>query len=246
MSAQAGDHPRPVWLVALIVAIGAVLMAGFLGLGIWQVERAAWKRNLIATVDARVAAQPISWDQAAALPPDQAEYRQVILSGQFDHSRETLVQAVTEHGGGFWVMTPLTTAGGQTVLVNRGFVPGDRRDPATRAQGQITGPVTFQGLLRLTEPGGGFLRANDPAADRWYSRDTAAIASARGLGPVPGYFIDAGAAAQPDSLPMGGLTVISFRDTHLVYALTWFALAAMVAGGLAILLRHEIRQRRGS
>ncbi len=244
MTPEPEEAPRPVWQVVVISLIGFALAGGFMWLCVWQVERAAWKHDLIARVEARVHALPIGWPQAAALPPDQAEYRQVILSGTFDHSRETLVQAVTEHGGGFWVMTPLTTPDGQTVLINRGFVPSDRRDPTTRPEGQVEGLITLQGLLRLTEPGGGFLRSNDPDANRWYSRDTAAIAAARGLGPVAGYFIDAEASAQPDSLSIGGLTVIKFRDTHMVYALTWFALAAMVATGLAILLKHDRRVRR--
>ena len=76
----------------------------------------------------------------------------------------------------------------------------------------------------MTEPGGGFLRANDPAANRWYSRDVAAIAAARGLGRTAPYFVDADAAPNPGGLPVGGLTVVKFPDNHLVYALTWFAL----------------------
>jgi surfeit locus 1 family protein len=88
--------------------------------------------------------------------------------------------------------------------------------------------VTVTGLLRASEPGGGFLRANDPADGRWYSRDVAAIAEAEGVGPVAPYFIDAGATPNPRGLPVGGLTVVSFRNTHLAYALTWFALAALV------------------
>ncbi len=122
------------------------------------------------------------------------------------------------------MLTPLDT-GGFTVLVNRGFVPPDRRDkvpaPAT--------PVTVRGLLRVTEPGGGFLRTNDPAADRWYSRDVAAIARRRGLAHTAPYFIDAAATPGAD-WPRGGLTVVTFRNNHLVYALTWFGLAALLAG----------------
>ena len=120
-------------------------------------------------------------------------------------------------------MTPLETPG-FTLLVNRGFVPRERRDPATRAAGNTAGPTTVTGLLRMTEPGGGFLRANDPAANRWYSRDVAAIAAARGLGRTAPYFVDADAAPNPGGLPVGGLTVVKFPDNHLVYALTWFAL----------------------
>ena len=159
------------------------------------------------------------------------------MRGTFRHDRETLVQAVTELGPGFWVLTPLATEGGGTIIVNRGFVPTDRRDPATRAAGNPTSPVSVIGLLRLAEPGGGFLRSNDPAGGRWYSRDVAAIADARGLGQVSPYFVDADSTPNPGGLPIGGLTVVAFRNSHLVYALTWFALAGMGLAALVYLVR---------
>ena len=98
--------------------------------------------------------------------------------------------------------------------------------------------VTISGLLRMSQPGGGFLRANDAAAGRWYSRDTAAMAADLGLGPIAPYFIDAEAGPDADALPIGGLTVVSFRNSHLGYALTWFSLAALWAGWLIWLWRR--------
>ena len=90
------------------------------------------------------------------------------------------------------------------------------------------------GLLRLSEPGGGFLRSNDPRADRWYSRDVAAIAARRGLGTTVPYFIDADAADTVRSGPVGGLTVVRFPNNHLAYAITWFILALMGVGSFSI------------
>lgn len=197
----------------------------------WQVERRAWKLDLIARVDARVhaipaaAPGPADWD---AVGPEDA-YRHVSLTGTFLDAKETLVQAVTEEGAGFWVLTPLRRPDASLVLVNRGFVPGDRKDPATRRDGQIAGETTVTGLLRLTEPGGAFLRSNDPKDGRWYSRDVAAIGAARGLSDLAPYFIDADADPNPGGLPIGGLTVIAFPNNHLVYAITWFAMALMLA-----------------
>jgi len=136
------------------------------------------------------------------------------------------------------VMTPLRTDT-TTLLVNRGFVPADRREPATRAPGQPGGRVTVTGLIRASEPGGGFLRRNDSAADRWTSRDVAAIARARRLGETPPFFLDADATPNRGGYPLGGLTVIAFADNHLVYALTWFALAALSVGGAALLFRRR-------
>ncbi|AQR75990.1 SURF1 family protein [Sphingomonas sp. LM7] len=218
---------------ALFVALALLAAAGFAALGVWQVERRAWKLDLIARVEGRVHAAPVSLAGLEA-DPHAHEYRRVVATGKFLPDRETLVQALTERGAGFWVLTPLRTAQG-IVLVNRGFVPSERRDPASRAQPK--GPVTVTGLLRVSEPGGQLLRANDPAQGRWYSRDVAAIARARGIGPVAPYFIDVDAAPNPGGYPIGGLTVVAFRNSHLVYALTWFGLAALCLGGAVLLLR---------
>jgi len=225
-------------------AAAAFVFVVLVGLGTWQVQRRAWKLDLIARVDARVHAPavPAAWKQVG---PDDA-YRHVTVSGTFLHDRETLVQAVTERGGGFWVLTPLRRSDGSLVLINRGFVPGDRRDPATRAAGQVAGETTVTGLLRLTEPGGAFLRSNDPKDDRWYSRDVAAIAAARGLSDVAPYFVDADAAPNPGGLPVGGLTVIAFPNSHLVYALTWYGMALMLAGAMVYLLRSGRRDNQVS
>ncbi|WP_210248618.1 SURF1 family protein [Methylobacterium sp. WL6] len=220
----------------------ALAVAGLVALGIWQVERRAWKLDLIARVEARIGAAPVPAPGPAAWPSvtEAADaYRHVRVAGRFRHESTTLVQAVTVLGGGFWVLTPLV-ADGFTVLVNRGFVPSDRRDPAGWRRPE--GEVDFTGLLRLTEPGGAFLRSNATAEDRWYSRDVAAIASARGLSGIAPYFIDADASAD-DRLPVGGLTVVAFHNNHLVYALTWFTLAAMTLGA-AIYVNVE-RRREG-
>ena len=168
------------------------------------------------------------------------------VSGRFEHDRETLVTATTEQGAGYWVLTPLETGDGFIVLVNRGFVPPKNRDPATRSAGQIKGETTVTGLIRMTEPKGGLLRANVPSADRWYSRDVAAIARVRGLANVAPYFIDADSTPNPGGLPIGGLTVIHFYNNHLIYALTWFALALMLPITLARVLREERHGRFGN
>jgi surfeit locus 1 family protein len=240
------EAPRSAGSLVAIAMAALLAILGLLALGTWQVHRLAWKLDLIARVDARVHAPPVPPPGPAAWPDvtaERDEYRHVVVRGTFRNDRETLVQAVTEQGPGFWVMTPLVTDGGFTVLINRGFVPSDRRDPATRAAGQIAGPTTVTGLLRVTEPGGSFLRSNDPAGDHWYSRDVAAIAIKRGLGPVAPYFIDQDATPKPGRYPVGGLTVISFPNNHLVYALTWYGLAVLLGGATVWIGRDEWRRR---
>ncbi|WP_326523336.1 SURF1 family protein [Sphingomonas sp.] len=225
------------------------MAAGLVALGVWQVERRAWKHALVAAVDARIHLRPVAARGPAAwsgITADRDAYTRVRLTGSFRHDRETLVQAVTERGGGWWVMTPLETRG-FTVLVNRGFVSPERRMIVSRVAGNPAGETTVTGLLRITEPGGGFLRSNDPAAGRWYSRDVAAIAAARGLDTTAPYFVDADAAPNPGGWPIGGLTVVRFADNHLVYALTWFALATMTLwAALRVLRGRDERERLGA
>jgi surfeit locus 1 family protein len=237
-----------------LVRVAAILVAALAGfatlvsLGVWQLHRLAWKRDLIERVDRRVHAPPVAAPGPAQWPQVNAansEYLHVRVEGHFRNDLETLVQAVTERGGGFWVLTPFETIDGYVVLINRGFVSPPYRDPASRPEGQVDGATTVTGLVRISEPNGGYLRSNEPAANRWYSRDVAAIAAARGLKDVAPYFIDADASGtRTGNAPIGGLTVIAFRNTHLQYALTWFALALMVAGGTFMVIRQEWRWRK--
>ncbi len=219
-------------LFAALLVLNALATSA---LGIWQIERRSWKLDLIATVTARVRAPavpapgPVEWPRITAA---RDAYRHVRVTGRFDNARETMVWAVTGRGEGHWLVTPLYTTQGWTVLINRGFVPA----AAARAS-RPDGPVAISGLLRMTEPGGSFLRRNDPASGRWYSRDVAAIARARGLHAAAPYFIDADARPNEAGYPIGGLTVVTFRNAHLSYALTWFALAALSLWGLWLVLR---------
>lgn len=226
----------PATLAALLVVAG-ILCAALIGLGIWQVERLSWKRALIASVGQRVHAAPVPApgpNRWATVSAAKDGYRHVRVAGRYRDDATVFVQAVTERGPGFWAMTPIASDRGFTILINRGFV--------AKRQAPAGGAASLTGLLRPSEPGGAFLRRNDPAADRWYSRDVAAIAAARRLGPVAPYFIDAD-AGPAGSVPVGGLTVVRFSNNHLVYAITWFALATMVAGAAALLVRS---QRRGT
>ncbi|HEX8239949.1 MAG TPA: SURF1 family protein [Allosphingosinicella sp.] len=228
---------------------GRVLMTGllaagllFLALGLWQLERRTEKLALIAAVEKRLhqppsdAPGPRDWGRVSR----DDVYRSVRVRGLFLHDRETLVQAATRLGPGYWVLTPLRTDGGWTLLVNRGFVPPEHRGRPGRRPGEPKGPVTVAGLLRASEPGGALLRSNDPARDRWYSRDVEAIGRARGLDTLAPYFIDARTGSSAARQPVAALTTVSFSNNHLQYALTWFALAILAAFG-ALRVRRDGR-----
>ena len=254
-SSRRAPATRYAWLA------GAALMcAGFIALGCWQLARLQWKLDLIAHVDQRVHAAATDVPSPAAWPQLNAssdEYRHLRASGIWLDTLNTRVQAATDLGSGFWLLTPLCQADGSVVLVNRGFVkaeagdwkpsaPQQAADHACAPHDPLQNTASVTGLLRISEPGGGFLRHNDATANRWFSRDVAAIAAAHALARTAPYFIDADAApsAGADGQPVGGLTVISFHNNHMVYALTWFALAAMAAGA-ALLMTREWKRKDG-
>jgi surfeit locus 1 family protein len=233
---------KQVTLLALCL-LGTLL---FSALGIWQIQRLGWKRDLIARVDSRIHSSPV------AVPPRQGwagldiqdvEYLRVQARGVFLHDRETLVDALTARGPGAWVLTPLHTADG-VILINRGFVASGHREARSRSAGQVQGEVMLTGLLRASEPRGRFLRPNKPAADRWFSRDIAAIAKARGIVGAAPFFIDVDAESAPPDGPTGGLTVVQFRNAHLVYAVTWFGLALLCLAGLFLLMSGRVPSAR--
>ena len=238
---------RPSWRLLAATLGGLILIGVFLALGLWQVQRLAWKEALIHRVEVSRASPPQTMPAPQDWPQvkrDTHEYQRLLLQGRFDHGRETLVQASTALGTGWWVITPLQTAEGHWVLVNRGFVDAEHRAPARRDAPE--GDVALQGLLRISEPDGRLWQHNDARAGRWYSRDVTAIAAARELpGAVAPFFIDASEGAE-GQWPRAGLTVLSFSNNHLLYALTWFALAAMVCGALVFVWRFERRQVPGA
>ncbi|MFC7515820.1 SURF1 family protein [Herbaspirillum sp. GCM10030257] len=264
---EAGQRPRPFSVLITLVLCAALAAAGFIALGTWQVKRLHWKHALIERVEQRIHATPVSapdrrrWPAIAA---ETDEYRRVMVSGTLLYSSSALVQASTELGSGFWMLTPLSNSDGTLVLVNLGFLPANAaqatrqylrsRKPNDCEAGRRSDcrPTVITGLLRISEPHGGFLRSNGPAGDRWYSRDVAVIAAARELNDVAPYFIDL-QVAEPhiantlDGLPVapvGGLTVVAFHDNHLVYALTWYALALMMIGSALWLVYDERKQHR--
>jgi surfeit locus 1 family protein len=225
--------------------------AVLIGLGTWQVRRLAWKEDLIATVTARLSGPPAALPLAADWPRlDSAtqEYRRVAFTAEFLNDKEALVFTTgssfrdDESGPGYWVFTPARVAGA-TVMVNRGFVPDGRQKPATRPQGMIAGPVQIVGVMRWPERPGLFTPAGDPAKNLWFSRDSTAIAAAKGLGPVAPFYIEQEAPPAPGGLPRVGILKPSIPNNHLGYIFTWYGLAAVLAGTFAVWLVGRLRAR---
>jgi surfeit locus 1 family protein len=212
----------------------AVLIA----LGTWQVERKAWKEALIETLTTRSAAAPVALparERWAELNPENDEFRRVAIRAEFIHTQEAFVYTAGSalrpdiSGPGYWVFTPARLPDGGLAVVNRGFIPQDRLDTHTRAEGQILNAVDIVGALRWSEPRGWFTPNDDPQRNVWFVRDHRAIAAAKGWGDVAPFFIDQEAPPPPGGLPQAGALSVQLRNDHLQYALTWYGLAAVLA-----------------
>ncbi len=235
---------RSVLLPVLAVAPAFAIL---IGLGTWQLQRKAWKEELIGRIEARAHGEPAALPAEADWPrwmPETGEYARVRVTGTYLPQAEIAVHGLAPGEGpgrplsGFYLLTPLRLPDGALVVVNRGFVVPGLRAEANPPSGQ----VIVTGLLRGPEQGGAFTPANDPARGEWYRRDPAAIAAARGLDRVAPFILDAEASATPASgWPRAGLTRLDLPNRHLEYAFTWFGLAATL---LAVATFAIVARRR--
>ncbi|MFZ6847686.1 SURF1 family protein [Undibacterium sp. RuRC25W] len=251
------SQPRSKFVRTFLAICAGLLFVGFAALGTWQVQRLQWKLDLISRVDQRVSAPAVevpAINQWSTVNAALDEYRHVQLQGTYLYRATSLVQASTELGSGYWVMTPLRQQSGDIVWINRGYIPTSMASQflpeknLAATSNAATSTATIVGLLRMSEPKGGFLRNNEPSSQRWFSRDIQALSDSHHLAQVAPFFVDQersvkAANSVATDYPAAGLTVISFHNNHLVYALTWYALALMVAGAFVYVRRDDRRLR---
>jgi surfeit locus 1 family protein len=220
-------HFRPFWKLTFA---SAMLFAILISLGVWQVNRLHWKLGLIAHVSRSMHAAPLSPDEALAMGP-AAQYRRVALDGHFDDAKEAYVFGTDGGAPVYHVIVSFTVDDGRVFLVDRGVVPKEKLDPAIRLAGQITGETHVVGVWRTPDPPGAFTPAPDIAHRIWFAHDLKGIAKADGIAKLAAaVVIEADATPNPGGWPRGGQTVVTFRNEHLQYAITWFGLAAVLFG----------------
>lgn len=208
----------------------AILFAFLIGLGVWQLQRLQWKLALIDEVNRNLTAAPLPLDAIVVLGP-KAEYRRVALSGRFDNTKEAYVYGIGVEGAPvFHVVVPFATDDGRTLLIDRGVVPRDLRDPSTRPRGIVGGETRIVGVWRAGDSGGAFTPPPDLANRVWFARDTTAIAKHLGVRLSAPALIEADSTPNLGGWPRGGQTVVTFRNEHLQYAITWFLMAAGLLG----------------
>ena len=226
-SSQAGK-----WFMLLFPAAGVML-------GTWQVRRKQWKLDLIKALDEKTHSEPVQLPNDLNKLPD-LEYRPVSVRGAFIHSNEIYVEPrhfieketnqtssagslITFQSGnvGAQIITPFfIPERGIAILVNRGFVPREKRDPKTRLEGQVEGIIDINGIVRRSEKRSPFTPKHNPESNQWNYKDIDEMATALNTRPI---LIDA-INSVPGG-PIGGQTRVTLRDEHIQYAATWFSLA---------------------
>ena len=233
----------------MLALVGVIILAG---LGVWQLDRRTWKENLISTLNARLTRAPeelpprASW---ARLREDGEEFRRVFFPAEFLDGEEALVYTSGSplrpdvKGPGYWVFAPARLPGGSIVLINRGFVPDDHKDPAMRAEGTPQGIVDVVGVMRWPEKRNPVTPADDPKKNIWYLRDLKSIADAKKWPTAAPFYIDQEEPAPPGGWPKPGKLEVHLPDNHLQYAITWFGLALALAGVYVAWLSKRIFRR---
>ena len=215
-----------------LILIGLGGAAVLLSLGVWQVQRLAWKEGVIADIEARIDGAPV------ALPaePDPARdaYLPVTATGRFGSESLRVLVSQKHVGAGYRLITPFET-GGRRVLVDRGFIPTAQETVAAPE-----GEQTVTGNLQWPQETDGFTPAPDPAENLWFARDVAAMAGALGTEPV----LLVARAMSPPEARVTPLPVDTSRipNDHLQYAITWFSLAAIWLAMSLLFLRRRRAQ----
>jgi surfeit locus 1 family protein len=234
MSVRAG----PALIAATIIALSILL-----SLGVWQLQRLDWKRDLIERMNARLAAAPIAFDEALAraLSGEKMDYQPVFLNGVYAHDLESAVFGTYSGAAGVYVFTPLdaadaSTGGRRFVYVNRGFAPQDFRDPEARVEGLVAGELRVEGLFRSAESRSGVAKwvapKDQPSDNLYFTRDPVTLAARHSLD-APAFYIDSFGRESAGPWPKGGVTRVDIPNRHFEYALTWFGLAAALSGVVA-------------
>ena len=217
---------RPMlWVSLLAIALFVV----FILLGNWQVRRLHWKVGLIAETSATLISKPITLDAAITLGK-AAEYHPVALTGHFDHAKEVYVYGAANGVPVYHVLTPFTDEKGRTLIIDRGIVPEELREPKKRSAGNVEGATSVVAVWRKPDPPNSMVPV-DQAHRIWFSRDITGIAAAEKIALAVPILLEADKTPNPGGWPKGGQTVVTFANNHLQYAVTWYALAGLTLLG---------------
>ncbi|PPR79249.1 MAG: hypothetical protein CFH01_00509 [Alphaproteobacteria bacterium MarineAlpha2_Bin1] len=210
---------RPTIWSTVFAFIGFIFL---LGLGTWQLDRLEWKNNLIAERQSFLNDDPILFN-GDIKELNGAMWKPVQLNGTYQHDKELYLAARSMRGNvGFHVLTPLSLSNGKNILINRGWVPREKKDPLTRIQSNYKGPVELIGIITPGFKKGFFSPKNDLTNNVWLYVDYMEMSSAVGM-TLQKFVIDAKENGR-GGFPIGSQTRVNMPNDHLQYAVTWYLL----------------------
>jgi surfeit locus 1 family protein len=225
------------WGLHIATLVGLAIL---IALGTWQVKRLAWKEGLIASIETRMAgaSEPLSAVEEKFKRLGDVDYLPVTLAGTVLNEREQYFLSTHDGQSGWNIYTPLQLADGRALMLNRGFVPYDLRDPAKRPGSQPEGAQSITGLARnpLAAKPSSITPDNDAKSNTWYWKDLNGMAANAGIAAdrlLP-FIVDDW--SERSSLPVTRTTIVSLPNNHLQYAFTWYGLAAALAGVWAVMM----------
>ena len=232
------------------------MVAIFIGLGVWQLQRRTEKHALIAALTERLAAEPVPLPPASEwskLTPQKDEFRRVHFKATYQAGSDAMVfssgSAVRDDisGPGAWAFMPARLQGGETVVINAGFVQNTMQDRAQQDRAVsrlVTGmPAELTGYVRFPEKEGMLTPAASPAKRLWFVRDHLEMSRLLAWGDVAPFYIDLERPVPPNGIPSPGALHVHLKDDHMQYAITWFTLAGAVVIAFFVWLRGR---RRGA
>ena len=242
---------RGKWLPLTIVIV--LLIALFLRLGTWQLNRRAERLAANAEIIARTELPPLTVT-GELLDPEEANLRRATVRGVFDYSQELVLRNRTWNDyPGVHVLTPLKIDGSDTaILVDRGWIPYESAAPEGRAEFQnAQGEVEVYGILRQSQERRGSFSPQDPApspenrSDAWHRVDLPKIRQQLPYSLQTVYLEeDTQPGETPRLFPKPQPDISLDEGSHLLYAIQWFAFAMIAAVGYVALYRQRTQDAR--
>ncbi len=188
-----------------------------LWLGMWQLQRLAWKEGVLAEIDSRIAATPVALPEVVSEENDK--YLPVNVSGEMLLGEVHVLVSVKQVGAGYRIIQPFNTQG-RTILIDRGFIP-----TTAKLADRVTGEMDVTGNLHWPDEIDSYTPEPDIGGNIWFARDVPALAASLGAEPV---LLIARSRTDPNVTPLP-VDTAGIPNDHLQYAITWFGLALVWA-----------------
>ncbi|MEM6308195.1 MAG: SURF1 family protein [Pseudomonadota bacterium] len=207
------------WGIAVLGLVGAAIL---ISLGIWQVQRLAWKEAILRDMATEFASPPVILPRLSELSEQEDEYLPVTVTGRVTSTSVRVLVSQKIYGAGYRLIAAFDT-GNERILLDRGFVSVN--DPLPKDPIDL-GTVT--GNLLWPDERDNWTPANDLENNVWFARDLDELA--QHLDTLPLLLVRRGGDLHDPNITPLPITTAAIPNDHLQYAVTWFSLALIWLG----------------